>query len=99
MRRAERGLGVGHRPGGLTGSPDEDDDGGRLGHGPDHAADAHDAQEGEEGLLAAGAGALAGDHGGVLGRPGGQARAAGEVLEGRSIRPCSAGTWGTYIPG
>lgn len=38
--------------------PDKDDDGGRLGHGSDHAAHTDDTQEGEEGLLTAWTGAL-----------------------------------------
>ncbi len=40
-------------------SPDEDDDGGRLGHGSDHTAGTDHTQEGEEGLLAAGTRAFA----------------------------------------
>lgn len=44
---------------GLTGAvPDKDDDGGRLGHGSDHAAYTDDRQEGKERMLTAGAGAL-----------------------------------------
>lgn len=38
--------------------PDKDDDGGRLSHGPDHAAYTDNTQEGEECTLTAGAGAL-----------------------------------------
>lgn len=38
--------------------PDEDDDGRSLGHGANHAAGADDAEEDEEGLLAAGTGAF-----------------------------------------
>lgn len=64
--------------------PEEDDDGGRLRHRPDQAADAHHAQEGEEGLLAPGTGALSGDHGRALGRAAGEARTAGEILKSRS---------------
>lgn len=43
----------------LVESPDEDDDGGRLGHGSDHTAGTDHTQEDEEGLLAAGTRALA----------------------------------------
>lgn len=39
-------------------SPDEDDDGGRLGHGSNHAAHTDDTQKGEEGLLTSWAGTL-----------------------------------------
>ena len=42
-----------HSAAGGRAVPDQDDDGGRLGHGADHAAHTDDAEEGEEGLLAA----------------------------------------------
>lgn len=73
-------------PGGLISLPDEDDDRGRLRHRPNHAADTHHAQEGEEGLLAPGTGAFSGNHRRVLGWAGQEARAAGEILKG-SIQP------------
>lgn len=90
------GAGRGHGeagprvPGDLVSAPDKDDDRGRLRHGSDHAADTHHAQEGEEGLLAPGAGAFSGNHSRVLRRDGREARTAGEVLKG-SIQPFN---WG-----
>ena len=42
-----------HSAAGGRAVPDQDDDGGRLGHGADHAAGADHTEEGEEGLLAA----------------------------------------------
>lgn len=61
--------------------PDKDDDRGCLRHCPDHAADTHHTQEGEEGLLAPGTGALSGNHSRVLGRDSREARTAGEILK------------------
>lgn len=88
MCQAGKGSGeVGSQfPGDLVTLPDKDDDRGRLRHCPDHAADTHHAQEGEEGLLAPGAGAFSGNHGRVLRGDGCEAHTAGEILEG-SIQP------------
>lgn len=61
--------------------PDEDDDGGRLGHGSNHAAHTDDTQEGEEGLLAAWAGTLPWERNGVFAAAR-DARAASQVLKG-----------------
>lgn len=66
---------------GEEGLPDEDDDGGCLCHGPDHAADTHHTQECQEGLFAPRAGAFARNHGGVFSRDRGEARTATEVLQ------------------
>lgn len=60
-------------------SPDEDDDGGGLGHGSDHAAHADHTQEGEEGLLAAWTGALSWQSHSLL-AVAGDTRAAAQVL-------------------
>lgn len=74
-------------PGDLVSVPDKDDDRGRLCHGSDHAAHTHHAQEGEEGLLAPGAGAFSGNYSRVLRRDSREARTASEILKG-SIQPC-----------
>ena len=63
--------------------PDEDDDGRRLSHGPDHATDTHHTQEGEEGLLTPGTGAFSRNHGRVLRRDGHEACTASEILKGK----------------
>lgn len=60
--------------------PDEYDNWGRLRHGPDHAANAHHAEECQEGLFAAGTGAFSGNNGGIFGRDRAEAWAAAEVL-------------------
>lgn len=60
--------------------PDEDDDRGRLRHGSHQAAEAEDAQEDEENLLAALHGTLPGDGRGQL-SVGRHARAAAQVLQ------------------
>ena len=65
--------------------PDQDDDGGCLGHGADHAAGADHTEEGEEGLLTAHGGTLPRDHPGQR-RVAGYTRAPGEVLEHRRTR-------------
>lgn len=82
-RDSEAGFQV---PGDLISLPDEDDDRGCLRHRPDHAADTHHTQEGEEGLLAPGTGAFSGNHCRVLGWAGHEARTAGEILKG-SVQP------------
>lgn len=86
--RVGRGRGqAGPRvPGDLVSVPDKDDDRGRLRHCADHAADTHHAQEGEEGLLAPGAGAFSGNHSCVLRRDSREARTASEILK-ESIQP------------
>jgi hypothetical protein len=63
--------------------PDKDDDGGRLGHGTNHATHTHHTQEGEEGFLAARTGAFSGNHGGILWGDGGEACTAREILKGK----------------
>lgn len=62
--------------------PDEDDDGGRLGHGSDHAAHTDNTQEGEEGLLTAWTGTLPRERHGVL-TGAGYTGTAGQVLTRR----------------
>ena len=71
-----------HSAAGGRAVPDQDDDGGRLGHGADHAAGADHTEEGEEGLLTACRGTLPRDRPGQR-RVAGHTRTPGEVLEHR----------------
>lgn len=73
--------------------PDKDDDRGCLSHCPNHAADTHHTQEGEEGLLAPGTGALSRNHSCILRRDSREACTAGEILKGKHSALLTRGTY------